>query len=125
MITLEDQTDQVKITFLDGSEAYTDLLVGADGTHSMTRAYVLDEQIERRYAGYVNWNGLIEISEDLAPADQWTTFVGEGKRASLMLVSDHRFYFFFDVPLSVGLENDRSQYQRLLKAYFEGWCPQV
>lgn len=125
MIALEDQTDQVKITFADGSEVLTDLLVGADGTHSMTRTYVLDEQVERRYAGYVNWNGLIEISEDLAPAEQWTTFVGEGKRASLMPVSDHRFYFFFDVPLPVGLENDRSQYQRLLKEYFEGWCPQV
>lgn len=125
MIALEDQTDQVKITFADGSEVLTDLLVGADGTHSMTRTYVLDEQVERRYAGYVNWNGLVEISEDLAPAEQWTTFVGEGKRASLMPVSDHRFYFFFDVPLPVGLENDRSQYQRLLKEYFEGWCPQV
>jgi FAD-dependent urate hydroxylase len=33
------------------------LLMGADGTHSLTRAYVLGEQVQRRYAGYVNWNG--------------------------------------------------------------------
>lgn len=125
MVALEDQVDQVKISFADGSVVYTDLLVGADGTHSITRAYVLDEQVERRYAGYVNWNGLVEISKELAPADQWTTFVGEGKRASLMPVADNRFYFFFDVPLRVGLENDRSQYQDLLKEYFTGWCPQV
>jgi FAD-dependent urate hydroxylase len=38
-------------------------------------------------------------------------FVGEGKRASLMPVADNRFYFFLDVPLPAGLENDRSQYQ--------------
>ena len=125
MIGLEDQGDDVKIHFADGAEITTDLLVGADGTHSITRAYVLGEQVERRYAGYVNWNGLVEISESLAPADQWTTFVGEGKRASLMPVAGNRFYFFFDVPLELGLENDRTQYKKLLKQYFDGWCPQV
>ena len=125
MVGLKDQVDYVHVTFADGSEIKTELLVGADGTHSMTRAHVLGEQVERRYAGYVNWNGLVEISEELAPADQWTTFVAEGKRASLMPVANNRFYFFFDVPLDVGLDNDRSQYQNLLKGYFDGWCPQV
>ena len=125
MVALEDDGQQVTVSFADGSTLQTELLVGADGTHSMTRAYVLGETVERRYAGYVNWNGLVEISANLAPADQWTTFVGEGKRVSLMPVADNRFYFFFDVPLPVGLANDRSQYKTLLKEYFTGWCPQV
>ena len=125
MVALNDDGQQVTVSFADGSEIQTDLLVGADGTHSMTRAYVLGGNVPRRYAGYVNWNGLVEVSEDLAPADQWTTFVGEGKRASLMPVANNRFYFFFDVPLPVGLENERSQYKTLLKEYFKDWCPQV
>lgn len=125
MVSIEDKGQHVEIGFQDGSTASAELLIGADGTHSMTRQYVLGKQVERRYAGYVNWNGLIEISEDLAPAQQWTTFVGEGKRASLMPVAEHRFYFFFDVPLPVGLENQRSEYKTLLKQYFSGWCPQV
>lgn len=123
MIALQDDGTQVQVSFADGSEISTELLVGADGTHSMTRAYVLGETVARRYAGYVNWNGLVEVSSDLAPIDQWTTFVGEGKRASLMPVADNRFYFFFDVPLALGLVNDRSQYKALLKEYFQGWCP--
>ncbi len=125
MVSIEDKGQHVEIGFQDGSTASAELLIGADGTHSMTRQYVLGKQVERRYAGYVNWKGLIEISEDLAPAQQWTTFVGEGKRASLMPVAEHRFYFFFDVPLPVGLENQRSEYKTLLKQYFSGWCPQV
>lgn len=125
MVALEQQAGKVKLQFEDGDEVETELLIGADGTHSITRAYVLGEQVQRRYAGYVNWNGLVDISEDLAPAEQWTTYVGEGKRASLMPVADQRFYFFLDVPLPVGLENDRSQYQNQLKEYFKGWCPQV
>ncbi|NNH86384.1 FAD-dependent urate hydroxylase HpxO [Acinetobacter terrae] len=125
MLSFTEANDVVTVQFADGTQVQTQLLVGADGTHSITRAYVLGEQVERRYAGYVNWNGLVEISEDYAPADQWTTYVGEGKRVSLMPVADHRFYFFFDVPLPVGLENNRSNYKALLKEYFTGWCPQV
>ena len=125
MVSIEDKGQHVEIGFQDGSTASTELLIGADGTHSMTRQYVLGKQVERRYAGYVNWNGLVEISEDLAPAQQWTTFVGEGKRASLMPVAEHRFYFFFDVPLPAGLENQRLEYKTLLKQYFSGWCSQV
>ena len=125
MVSFSEQDDQVITRFADGSEVLADLLVGADGTHSLTRAYVLGEQVERRYAGYVNWNGLVDISEEFAAADQWTTFVGEGKRVSLMPVSDNRFYFFFDVPLAAGLENDRTQYKALFKEYFKGWCEPV
>lgn len=125
MVSIKDKGQHVEIGFQDGSTVSAALLIGADGTHSMTRQYVLGKQVERRYAGYVNWNGLVEISEDLAPAQQWTTFVGEGKRASLMPVAEHRFYFFFDVPLPAGLENQRSEYKILLKQYFSGWCSQV
>ena len=125
MIELQEQEDGVLVKFADATEIKTDLMIGADGTHSITRAYVLGEQVSRRYAGYVNWNGLVEISEKLTPADQWTTFVGQGKRVSLMPVADGKFYFFFDVPLPVGLENNRAEYKTLLKQYFEGWCAPV
>lgn len=125
MVSLEDKADFVEVHFADGSSTQADLLIGADGTHSMTRAYVLGQQVQRRYAGYVNWNGLVEISEDLAPAQQWTTYVGEGKRASLMPVADGRFYFFLDVPLPAGLENNRDEYKKLLKKYFADWCQPV
>lgn len=122
MVRLEDNADYVEVHFADGSSTQADLVIGADGTHSLTRAYVLGQQVQRRYAGYVNWNGLVEISEDLAPAQQWTTYVGEGKRASLMPVADGKFYFFLDVPLPAGLENNRDEYKKLLKQYFSDWC---
>ncbi|WP_343568936.1 FAD-dependent urate hydroxylase HpxO [Acinetobacter sp.] len=125
MVSLEDKTDYVEVHFADGSSTQADLLIGADGTHSLTRTYVLGQQVQRRYAGYVNWNGLVEISEDLAPAQQWTTYVGEGKRASLMPVADGKFYFFLDVPLPAGLDNNRDEYKQLLKQYFADWCQPV
>ena len=98
----------VNVTFTDGTTAAGDFLIAADGSHSAVRPYVLGYTPERRYAGYVNWNGLVKIDEEIAPAHQWTTFVGEGKRVSLMPVSGGRFYFFFDVPLPAGLAEDRT-----------------
>ena len=86
---------------------------------------MLGSQPERRYAGYVNWNGLVDIDERIAPATQWTTFVGEGKRVSVMPIAGGRFYFFFDVPLPTGLPNDRSTYPAMLGEYFKGWAEPV
>ena len=100
-------------------------LIERTGSHSALRPWVLGFTPQRRYAGYVNWNGLVEIDEALAPGDQWTTFVGEGKRVSLMPVSAGRFYFFFDVPLPAGLAEDRDTLRADLSRYFAGWAPPV
>ncbi|WP_066567988.1 FAD-dependent urate hydroxylase HpxO [Snodgrassella sp. CFCC 13594] len=125
VLDVSQEGEQAHAHFVDGSTATADVLIGADGTHSLIRAHVLDQPVERRYAGYVNWNGLVEIDEDIAPANQWTTYVGEGKRVSLMPIAGQRFYFFFDVPLPKGLPNEREQYQALLQDYFSGWCAPV
>ncbi len=125
VVRIAQQADGVTIGFSDGRSAHGDFLIAADGTHSVIRPYVLGYAPERRYSGYVNWNGLVAIDEAIAPADQWTTFVGEGKRVSLMPVADGRFYFFFDVPLPKGLAEDRSTLRADLTRYFSGWTPQV
>ena len=125
IVQVEQYASGVIATFDDNSQAQGDFLVAADGTHSVIRDYVLDEKLPRRYAGYVNWNGLVRIDESIAPADQWTTFVGDGKRVSLMPVCGNRFYFFFDVPLPAGLEQDRSTMRDDLRHYFSDWSEPV
>lgn len=125
VVAVESLSDGVRATFEDGEVAGADLLIAADGTHSALRSWVLGHTTERRYAGYVNWNGLVTIDEAIAPANQWTTWVGEGKRVSLMPVSDNRFYFFFDVPLPKGLAEDRDSARADLQRYFSGWAAPV
>jgi FAD-dependent urate hydroxylase len=125
LVSVAEEDSVVTATFADGHVETGDLLIAADGSHSVVRPYVLGETTERRYAGYVNWNGLVEVDERIAPATQWTTFVAEGKRVSLMPVGDHRFYFFFDVPLPQGLPNNRDEYKANLKTYFSGWAQPV
>ncbi len=123
--SVSQDKEGVTATFTDGSTASADFMIAADGAHSIAREYVLGEKVERRYAGYVNWNGLVEVDDAIAPADQWTMFVADGKRVSVMPIADNRFYFFFDVPLPLGLEQDRSTVKADLKGYFDGWAQPV
>lgn len=124
-IGVEESDRDVTAKFEDGSIATGDLLVAADGVHSILREYILGEKIEPQYGGYVNWNGLVPMTDDLAPADMWAIYVGEHKRASLMPVAGDRFYFFFDVPLAKGTTSDRANYRTELKEHFQGWAEPV
>lgn len=120
-VAVEQEAHRVTAIFEDGRKATGDVLVAADGTHSMTRSYVLGHAVERRYVGYVNWNGLVPASDDLAPKNSWNVYVGEHKRASMMPVGGDRFYFFFDVPLPKGTVS-KPDYREELASFFKGWA---
>lgn len=125
LTSLVDDGEGVTASFESGPDVRADLLIGADGTHSLVRRHVLGRTVERRYAGYVNWNGLVPMAPELAPSDRWTTWVGEHKRVSLMPVSQGRFYFFFDVPLPYGTRCDRERQREELASHFGHWAPPV
>ncbi|WP_150953820.1 FAD-dependent urate hydroxylase HpxO [Microbacterium testaceum] len=110
-LTSVSETDGVvTATFADGSTDTADLLIGADGARSLVRDYVTEPtgiRPERSYSGYVNYNGLVTADERIGPLDQWTTYVGDGKRCAVMPVAGDRFYFFVDVPGPSGVVEDR------------------
>jgi FAD-dependent urate hydroxylase len=121
----EHKNDKVVAHFSDGSQQAADLLIAADGTHSKLRNLVAERDIERQYCGYVNWNGRVKATQDLAPLTEWAQFVGDHKRVSLMPMGDGLFYFFFDVPLPAGSIHERSRYKEELGEHFQGWAAPV
>lgn len=110
-LTGVSETDGVvTAVFADGSSDTADLLIGADGARSLVRDFVTEPsgiRPERTYSGYVNYNGLVTADERIGPLDQWTTYVGDGKRCAVMPVAGDRFYFFVDVPGPSGVVEDR------------------
>ena len=103
MVSVADGPDAATVHFADGTSASGDIVIGADGAKSLTREYVLGGPVTRRYAGYVNFNGLVATDPAIGPSTEWTTYVGDGKRVSVMPVAGDRFYFWFDVPQPAGL----------------------
>ncbi|MDQ1128857.1 FAD-dependent urate hydroxylase HpxO [Microbacterium sp. SORGH_AS_0888] len=125
VVAVDQDDESVRVTFENGETDTGDVLIGADGARSLTRAHVLGQQVERTYSGYTNFNGLVPIDERVGPADQWTTYVADGKRVSVMPVAGGRFYFFFDVPQPAGLPYDRADGAAPLREAFAGWTEGV
>lgn len=126
VIGYEQGENSVTVLLSNGEKIKADVLVAADGTHSKLRNDVNNQVIERRYCGYVNWNGRIKYSPELAIGrDEWIQHVSDGKRVSLMPMGDDLYYFFFDVPLPQGSSAEKSQYKDELKKYFEGWSAPI
>lgn len=124
-VGVEQDSERATAVFEDGRRATGDLVVAADGTHSILRSSVVGRAVPRRYAGYVNWNGLVPQDAELAPATSWVIYVGNHQRASLMPVGGERFYFFFDVPLTPGLPSNPADTRAELARHFEGWAAPV
>jgi FAD-dependent urate hydroxylase len=113
--------DKATVLTDDGGAIEADVVVAADGTHSVLRDHVLGAHRERRYVGYVNWNGLVPESSEIAPIGTWMTWVGDGKRASVMPVGGGRCYWFADVPMPLEAVDDLPGHRQALTDQFDGW----
>ncbi len=126
MVAVRSDENRATVEFADGTTDSGDIVIGADGARSLAREYVLGGPVARRYAGgYVNFNGLVEVDEKIGPATEWTTYVGDSRRVSVMPVAGNRFYFFFDVPMPEGVPFERGTAREVLAAEFADWAPGV
>ena len=124
-IGAKEEGNQVTAIFEDGSTATGDVLIAADGVRSVLRNYVTQQKPEPRYADYVNWNGLVDASPELADKHSWVIYVGDGKRASMMPVGGDRFYYFFGVPMEKGTVVEPQDRRDELAKLFQGWSEPV
>jgi FAD-dependent urate hydroxylase len=120
-VGVEQDEHSATALFDNGERVTGDLVIGADGVHSAVRTYVVGRPVERRYARYVNWNGLVKADPSLCKKDLWVLYVGESKRASMMPVGGDRFYFFFGAPMAEGTQVDPAYRQDELAKIFQGW----
>ncbi|MBD2231090.1 FAD-dependent urate hydroxylase HpxO [Phormidium tenue] len=119
-VGVEQDEHSATAIFENGERISGDLVVGADGIHSAVRACVVG-QVERRYARYVNWNGLVKADPELCDPNLWVLYVGDSKRASMMPVGGDRFYFFFGAPMVEGTHVEPTYRQEELAKIFQGW----
>ncbi|WP_035986441.1 FAD-dependent urate hydroxylase HpxO [Leptolyngbya sp. KIOST-1] len=124
-VGVEQDEHSATAIFENGDRVSGDLVIGADGIHSAVRADVVGHCVDRRYARYVNWNGLVEADPELCEKDLWVLYVGDNKRASMMPVGGDRFYYFFGAPMVEGTQVDPAHRRDELAKIFQGWPDKV
>ena len=55
LVAIDQDSEGVTVTFEDGSQAQGDLLIAADGTHSVARPYVLGKVVPLRWICKLEW----------------------------------------------------------------------
>jgi FAD-dependent urate hydroxylase len=120
-VSVIPKPDGVQVEFEDGSCAEGDVLIGADGMHSVVRDVVGAHPPES--TGWCSWQGLVTLPD------------GPDERVALMIVGEHGnlglwpaggsdVQWWFDLPWSSDfVRPDRPM--EMIRSHFSGWSDMV
>jgi FAD-dependent urate hydroxylase len=116
-----DTRDGVRVEFDDGSAADGDLLIGADGLHSMVRNVVGAQRAQP--TGWCSWQGLVTVPE-IAGTDVALMIIGEQANLGLWPAGGSDLQWWFDLPWSPDFVRPGCPIQEI-RSIFAGWSDSV
>lgn len=87
----DNRDDGVTVTFSDGTTADYDLVIGADGLNSTTRAAIFPDAPKPRYIGQAVWRAVIPRPAHIQTVTMW---IGSKLKYGVNHVSDDESYLF-------------------------------
>ncbi|MEN9563942.1 MAG: hypothetical protein RIR73_2186 [Chloroflexota bacterium] len=118
-IRFEQNDDQVTAYFEKGHTDSADLLIGADGIHSLARKQMMPN-LRLRYAGCSAWRGVVETTSASAlglTSESW----GRGQRFGIVRVDKRRVYWFATNNQPAGEQLSGEERKAKLLRLFQGW----
>lgn len=107
----------VTARFKNGEVVRGDVLIGADGLHSVIRAQLFGNS-PPRYAGYTAWRAVVRIAHpQIAPCESW----GRGRRFGIIPFADGRVYWYATKNSAEGGRDSPGQAKPDLLRLFRGW----
>jgi FAD-dependent urate hydroxylase len=113
--------DAVRVEFEDGSSAEGDLLIGADGLHSVVRDIVGARQAEP--TGWCSWQGLVALP-DVADRRVALMMIGEHGNLGLWPAGGSDVQWWFDLPWSPDFVRPERPID-VIRSHFTGWSDSV
>jgi FAD-dependent urate hydroxylase len=111
----------VRIDFEDGSSADGDLLIGADGLHSVVRGIVGAQPAKP--TGWCSWQGLVTLP-DIADPHVATMMIGEHGNLGMWPAGGSALQWWFDLPWSPGFVRPQRPIE-MIRSHFTGWSDRV
>lgn len=108
--------DGVTANFTSGQKAQGDVLIGADGIHSITRTQLFGF-IKPKYVGYTCWRGLAHTSRSGLETWAW----GKGCQFGITPMSQERAYWFVQKYAPKGEEDKSGERKNGLLELFHDW----
>lgn len=120
LVRFTQDGDRVTATFADGRMERADVLIGADGLHSVVRAQLFGRR-KPRYAGYSAWRAVARYELDRLPAGMIGETWGCGARFGIVPMSGNRVYWFGTINAPEGQRNGAGGHKREVMELFGGW----
>jgi 2-polyprenyl-6-methoxyphenol hydroxylase-like FAD-dependent oxidoreductase len=111
----------VQVRFENGDEIEADVLVGADGVHSVVRAQ-LSKPARLRYRGYTNWRGVTPPGS-VPTLDEGMDTWGRGAHFGLQPTSGNRILWYAGLNADEGEADDDHTRKRLLDVFGHWHAP--
>jgi FAD-dependent urate hydroxylase len=116
-VALVETHNGVRVEFADGSSAEGDLLIGADGLHSMVRRSVGAR--EPRHTGWCSWQGLAPVP-DIPDKNVALMIIGGRGNLGLWPAGGCDVQWWFDLPWSPGFVRPERPIDTI-RSHFTGW----
>lgn len=117
LFDIDSNSPGVSVSFTNGATAHGDILIGADGLHSVVRRW-LGHPERIRYSGYTAWRAVVPFDHPtFVPAETW----GPGRRFGAFPLQGDRVYWFATCNASEGETDPEDGPQSLLLSLFDGW----
>ena len=120
-VGVSDTGNGVRVEFDDGSSASGDLLIGADGLHSVVRGAVGAPPATT--TGWCSWQGLVRLAE-IADPDVAVMMIGPRGSLGLWPAGGADLQWWFDLPWSPGVLRPKRPLE-MIRSHFAGWSERV
>ena len=116
--------DGVEASFSDARTVRGDLLIGADGIHSVIRRQLKGDS-EPRYAGYTAWRAVIEFEHPDLPAGTALFALGAGIQFGMLHCGGGRMYWFATKNQAPGNMVPQMQRKQWVLSILQGCHPVI
>jgi FAD-dependent urate hydroxylase len=113
--------DEVRVEFEDGTSVQGDVLIGADGLHSMVRGVLGGRPPEP--TGWCSWQGLVDLP-NIVDQDTALMIIGEHGNLGMWPAGGSSLQWWFDLPWSFNFVRPKRPID-VIRSHFTGWSDLV